>query len=106
MNAALLSAAAQRQAIERFREAGALSRDTALPLNQLNLVSEGPVARLVEIDVVHQDEDEHAHVYWYDHGAALDYQDGQHGKLIIAFVMLLLLFGGIWATYRVLTTMG
>ena len=117
MNAALLNAAAQRQAIDRFQDAGATSRDTALPLAKLELALEGPVQRLLDEKVIRREShDERGgnsdrsisdrDRFWYDHGAALDYQDGQHGKLIIGFVMVFLLVAGTWATYLVLTTMG
>lgn len=117
MNAALLNAAVQQQAIARFQAAGATSRDTALPLAELELALEGPVQRLLDEKVVRRElHDEHGDIeerspsdsdrFWYDHGAALDYQDGQHGKLIIGFVMAFLLVAGTWATYLVLTTMG
>jgi hypothetical protein len=102
MNAPLLSAAEQRDTIALFKARGANSEQTAATREELGIQAMEPVVKLLAIGVVHQG---HANKYWYDHGAALDYQDGQHGKLIIGAVITFLLVAGSWATYLVLTTM-
>ncbi|MFT4709486.1 MAG: hypothetical protein ACI9D0_000360 [Bacteroidia bacterium] len=102
MNASQLSAAEQRATIALFQARGANSEQTAATQDELGILAMEPIEKLIAIGVVHRG---HAEKYWYDHGAALDYQDGQHGKLIIGAVMLFLLVAGTWATYLVLTTM-
>ncbi len=102
MNAPRLSDPEQRETIARFQARGAESEPTAASLEELGIRAMDPIEKLLAIGVVHLAP---TNKYWYDHGAALDYQDGQHGKLIIGFVMAFLLVAGTYATYLVLTKM-